>query len=111
MASQQGTVDYIVEQMAGAGDISARKMFGEYAVFCGGKLVALICDNQLFIKPTPAGRGFANDLPEAPPYPSAKPSLLVEGERWEDADWMAELVRRTAADLPLTAKKPRKRKI
>src|SRR5690606_23587960 len=30
MASQQSMVDFITEQMADAGEISARKMFGEY---------------------------------------------------------------------------------
>ena len=32
MASQQSTVDYILEQIAAAGDVSARKMFGTYSV-------------------------------------------------------------------------------
>lgn len=46
MASDQDTVDYICAQMAGAGLISARKMFGEYGVYCDGNIVGLICDNQ-----------------------------------------------------------------
>ena len=58
MASNQSTVDYIVEQVAGAGAVTGRKMFGEYALFCDGKMVALICDDQLFIKPTVAGRSY-----------------------------------------------------
>ena len=109
MASNQSTVDFIVEQISGAGTVSARKMFGEYGLYCDGKIVALICGDQLFIKLTAAGRAFAGDLPEAPPYPGAKPSLLVNGDLWDDGVWLTELVRRTAADLPLPVKKPRKK--
>ena len=52
MASQQGTVDFIVEQMARAGAVSARKMFGEYGIYCDGKMVALVCGDD-----TAPGRG------------------------------------------------------
>ena len=58
VASRQTTVDYIVEQAAGAGQVSARKMFGEYALYCGNRLVGLICNDQLFVKPTVEGRAF-----------------------------------------------------
>ncbi len=110
MASQQSTVDYIVEQMTGAGVVSARKMFGEYAVFCSGKLVGLICGNELFIKPTEAGRSYLGDAVERPPYKSSKPFFWISGDRWEDGDWLAGLVRVTADALPVPVKKARRRK-
>jgi TfoX/Sxy family transcriptional regulator of competence genes len=110
MASQQSTVDYIVEQMVGAGVVSARKMFGEYAVFCNGKLVGLICDNELYIKPTNAGRTHIGDAVERPPYKGSKPFFWISGDRWDDSDWLAELVRVSAAELPVPVKKPRRRK-
>jgi hypothetical protein len=43
---------------------------------------------------------------EAPPYPGAKPSLLI-GDQIEDAPWLSELVRITVRELP--APKPKKR--
>ena len=52
MASSQRTVAFLVEQMAAAGAVSATPMFGEYAVYGDGKVVALICDDRLFVKPT-----------------------------------------------------------
>src|SRR4051812_11277859 len=73
MATQQGTVDFLLDQMGGASTVSARKMFGDYGIYCEGKMVALVCDEQLFIKPTVGGRAFAPALAEAPPYPGAKP--------------------------------------
>ena len=96
--------------MAGAGPASARKMFGEYALYLDGKLFALVCDDQLFLKPTPAGRAHAPNLGEGAPYPGAKPCLLVTGDRWDEADWLSELVRITVAALPTPAsKKPKAR--
>jgi DNA transformation protein and related proteins len=109
MASRQSTVDFILEQMAAAGDVSAKKMFGEYAIYCDGKLVALVCDDQLYIKPTLSGRDFIGKCIEAPPYRGAKPSLLISGDQIEDAEWLSKLVSISAAELPQAKKKkPRK---
>lgn len=101
MASKQTTVDFILEQMADAGDVSARKMFGEYGVYCRGKVVALVCDDQLFVKPTMAGKAFIGKVTEGLPYPGAKPWFAVVGSRWENSEWLSELIRLTANELPM----------
>lgn len=108
MSTQQKTLDYILEQAASAGDVTAKKMFGEYGMYCDGKIMALICDDQLFIKPTQAGRDYLGEVTEGEPYPGAKPYFRVDGDRWDDADWLAGLVKATADDLPLP--KPKKAK-
>lgn len=108
MASDQSFVEFITEQIEDAGVISWRKMFGEYAVYCDGKVVALICDNRLFVKQTEAGRKYIGNVVEAPAYPGAKPSFLIE-DQIEDREWLGELVRITARELPLP--KPKKKKI
>jgi TfoX/Sxy family transcriptional regulator of competence genes len=100
MATRQHIVDFLMEQMSGVADVSARKMFGEFAIYSTGKVVALVCDDQLFIKPTDAGRRFVGTVTEAPPYPGAKPCFLVEGDQWDDGDWLSELIRLTASALP-----------
>ncbi len=110
MASKQTTVDFILEQMTEAGDVSARKMFGEYGVYCGGKLVALVCDDQLFVKPTAAGQAFIGKVTEGLPYPGAKPWFAVAGSRWENSEWLAELIRLTANELPMPKPKVKKPK-
>lgn len=109
MASEQGVVDFIVDQIDGAGNVSARKMFGEYGVYCDGKIIGLICDDQFFVKPTEPGRAFVDDVTEASPYPGAKPSMLISAERWDDRTWMAELVRITTQALPAPKKKKKPR--
>lgn len=110
MASRQSTVDYVLEQIAGAGNVSARKMFGEYGIYCDGRMVALVCDDLFYVKPTVAGRGFAAGCEEAPPYAGAKPCLLISEDRLEDPDWVGELVRLTTAEIPLPKPKPPKEK-
>lgn len=107
MASDQDFVDFIVDQLQNAGDITSRKMFGEYAIYCDGKVTALVCDNQLFVKPTQAGRSFIGEVVEAPPYPGAKMSFLIE-DGFEDREWISDLVRITAEELPVP--KPKKKK-
>ena len=107
MASQQSIADYIVEQLAGSG-VTARKMFGEFGLFAEGKMVALVCDDQLYVKPTEAGRAFLGPCPEGQPYPRAKPHFLIPGERWDDAEWLTKLILLTTAEVPVPAKKPRK---
>ncbi len=108
MAADRTSVDYIVDQIAGAGGVAARAMFGAHALYCDGKMIAIVGDEQLFIKPTAEGRAFAPDAEEAPPYPQARPYLLLEPDRWDDRDWMADLARITAAALP--APKPKRPK-
>ena len=107
MATDLEFMEFLADQMAGAGEISYRKMFGEYAVYLDGKVVALVCDNRLFVKPTAAGRAFIGAPVEAPAYPGAKNSYLIE-DAFEDREWISELIRITARDLP--APKPKKPK-
>ena len=107
MATDLEFMEFLADQMAGAGEIAYRKMFGEYAVYCGGKVVALVCDNQLFVKPTAAGRAYIGAPVEAPAYPGANNSFLIE-DAFEDREWISELIRITARELP--APKPKKSK-
>jgi len=109
MASDLSFVKFIVDQLEGADDISYRKMFGEYAIYCRGKVVALICDNQLFVKPTEAGKSFIGNVLEAPPYPGAKPAFLIE-DQIENKEWIAHLISITAEELPFPKPKKKRKK-
>jgi len=110
MASQQRTVDFLVGQVARAGAVSQRRMFGEYALYCDGKVVALVCGDELYVKPTVAGRAHLGAVTGKPPYPGAKDWFWIDGDQWDDGDWLTTLIRVTAAELPLPVSKPRRRK-
>lgn len=107
MASEINFVDFVSDQIKNSGEITAKKMFGEYGIYSDGKLFGLICDNKLFIKPTDSGRKFIGNVVEAPPYEGAKPSFLIE-DKIEDSEWLSELVRISLKELP--APKPKKKK-
>jgi TfoX/Sxy family transcriptional regulator of competence genes len=109
MATEKAFVDFVLDQIENAGEITAKKMFGEYGVFSDGKIFALICDNKLFIKPTTSGRAFIHDVVEAPPYKGAKPSFLIE-DKIEDREWLSELIRISLKELPEPKPKKKKKK-
>ena len=108
MATQESTMQFLAHQLSNAGAVHYRKMFGEYALYCDNKVVALVCDDKFFVKITEAGKAFAGQLEEAPPYPGAKPYLLVEEDHFEDEQWMSELIKITAAALPIASAKKKK---
>jgi len=109
MSSNKDFIEFITDQISDAGTVTYRKMFGEYAIYCDDKVVALVCDNRIFVKPTAAGRSFIGDVIEAPAYPGAKPAFLIE-DKVEDREWISELIKITAAELPVPEKKKKKRK-
>jgi len=108
MATRADTVDFLLDQLSALPNLRTRKMFGEYALYCDEKVVAFICDDELFIKPTAEGRAYVEEagaLDEAPAYPGSKLYLRIGGDRWEDRDWLAALVDLTASVVP--APKPK----
>lgn len=106
MASTQNFVDFVIEQIENAGEITAKKMFGEYGIYADGIIFGLICDNKLFVKPTISGREFIGNVVEAPPYEGAKPAFLIE-DQIEDREWLSELIRISVKELP--EPKPKKK--
>jgi DNA transformation protein and related proteins len=67
-------------------------VFGEYGIYCDGKIVALVCDDQLFVKPTLAGENYLGKYTEGLPYPGAKPWFLIVSEQWNDSPWLSQLI-------------------
>lgn len=101
-------MDFVCEQIRDAGEVTAKKMFGEYGIYCDGKIVGLVCDNQFFVKPTASGRSHLGSVTEAPPYKSAKPYFLI-GDELDDRIFMAQLIRQTSQELPAPKPKQTKR--
>lgn len=108
MASDLSFVKFVADQIDASCEISYRKMFAEYALYSRKKVVALICDNQLFVKPTRAGKAFMGEVVEAPPYPGAKLSFLIR-DRIEDREWLTQLITLTEEALPKPRPKARKK--
>jgi TfoX/Sxy family transcriptional regulator of competence genes len=100
MASDLAYVQHVCDQLTDLPELRYRKMFGEYAVYVGSKVVALICDNQLYLKPTDAGRALLREPAEGAPYPGAKPHFVLD-EHLDDRALLTALFEATEAALPL----------
>ena len=108
MASNTDFVQYIVDQCSGAGEITAKKMFGEYGIYCDGKIFGLICDDCFYVKPTEEGRHLLKRIDMRPPYEGAKEYFYIADV--DDHEYLSALVRETCKALPEPkAKKPKQR--
>ena len=105
MATDRDFIAYVTEQVALGDRLTHKKMFGEYALYVDGKVVAFACDNSLFMKPSAAAATLAPGLPQRPPYPGAK-DYPVADELLDDSDALRRLFVETAALMPVP--KPRK---
>ncbi|MCC7127242.1 MAG: TfoX/Sxy family protein [Microbacteriaceae bacterium] len=104
MATRKETAEFILDQLDPL-PVSTRAMFGEYALYCGDKTVAFICDDTLFMKPTEVGEDLLGSETLAPAYPGSKLYYAVPGDRLENREWLQDLVQRTTEALP--APKPK----
>lgn len=109
MGSSADTVQYICDQAGLGHRLTWRKMFGEYALYLDGKVIARVCDDQLFLKPTPEGRAYLGPGPEAPPFPGAKMFPLLSAEL-DDPERLAGAFEVTARALPEPKPKTPKKK-
>lgn len=99
MATNAATVDHLLDLLSAAGDLSARKMFGEYGLYLDGTIVAFICDDTLFLKPTPSARALLPGVEQGPCYPGSKPYLILT-ETLDDPELAVRALRAVAADAP-----------
>ena len=104
MACNTDFVQYIVDQCAGAGEITVKKMFGDYGIYCDGKIFGLICDDKFYMKPTDEVRPLLRTITLRPPYDGAKDYFYIEDV--DDRDYLSALVKETCKVLPM----PRKRR-
>lgn len=99
MATKQDFADYVCEQAGLAGELSYRKLFGEYAFYLDGKVIGFACDNTLYLKPTAAGRALLGDVTDGQPYPGAASHFLID-QVLDEPERLRQLMQATAAALP-----------
>ena len=97
MSSSKEFVQYIADQIRGAGQIRYRMMFGAYGIYCNDTFFGIGGEGQLFVKITEAGTKICPNWPRVPPYEGAKPYFLVEDV--DDSALLTEFVAATCAAL------------
>lgn len=106
MASNTDFVQCVIKQCSHAGEITARKMMGDYCLYCNGILFGLICDNGLFIKVTEAAKSILREVILRPPYDGAKNYFYISDI--DDREYLADIIKTTVKNLPIQkGKKPR----
>jgi TfoX/Sxy family transcriptional regulator of competence genes len=105
MATTQGFIDFICEQIAGVGDVRYRKMFGEYMVYVNDKPILLVCDDTVFVKQVDAIATEMADADKGFPYEGAKEHYILD---IDDAEFSKEIIAKLEAVTAIP--KPKKRK-
>lgn len=106
MSTSAGTISGMLDILQEL-PLTSRKMFGEYALYLGDKTVAFVCDDTLFIKPTPGALALLPDAPRGPAYPGSK-DYIIGSEVLDDPDLCMRVLRVVADDSP--AKRPKAKK-
>ncbi len=106
MACNKDLVQYIIDQCSDAGEITVKKMFGDYGIYCDGKLFGLICDDRLYIKPTEAVRPLLLEYELRAPYEGAKDYFYITNI--DNSDYLSMLVKETCKALPFPKSKKKK---
>jgi DNA transformation protein len=102
-------MEYLLDILSDSRQVTARRMFGEYCLYYAARPVGLVCDDQLFLKPSDAGKRLMKTADEGAPFPGARPHLRITPDDWDDRQWMNALVRATFDSLP-PPKVPKPRK-
>ena len=106
MASSIDFVQYIADQCAEAGEITFKKMFGDYGIYCNGMIFGLVCDDKFYVKPTETVRDLLRVVDLRPPYEGAKDYFYIADV--DDHEYISSLVRETVKALSQPKAKKRK---
>ncbi len=110
MATRKDTAAFILEQLGYPDRFSVRPMFGEFALYADGKVVGLICDDQLYVKIQPESDSLERMCERAAPFPGAKDYYLVPEVGISGDRSLPDLLIRMAAVLPYPKAKKSKRR-
>jgi len=100
VATQKETIEFILGKLRDRTRFTARQMFGEYALYADGKVVALVCDDLLYVKILPASRVLERLCEKGEPYPGAKPHYLVEEGQLSTLENLPAILGDIAVSLP-----------
>ncbi len=102
MASSRDYLEFIMEQLSEAEDVSYRAMMGEYIIYCRGKVVGGIYDDRFLVKPTGSAVRMMPDAMREIPYEGAKEMLLVDDV--DDKEFLRGLLEAMYEELPAPKK-------
>ena len=105
MATSPATVSFILAKLGNDPRFSTRAMFGEYALYAEGKVVALVCDDMLYVKMVSASEALSTTCETGPPYPGAKPHYIVTEDQLSLVEGLPAILIAISRALPERKKK------
>jgi hypothetical protein len=105
MATQKETVAFLLQKLRPSERFSARAMFGEYALYADGKVVALICDDRLYVKIVPASQDLESQCEKGEPYPGARPHYIIDEGQLTSIAHLPSILFAIAESVPAKKKK------
>lgn len=108
MATSPDTIDFILDKLRNRGHFKTRAMFGEYALYADDKVVALVCDDTLYVKIVPASQELADVCDTGAPYPGARPHYVVEEDQLSKLEYLPAMLIQMAKSLPKPKLKKKK---
>ncbi len=78
MASSLNYINYVCDQLEGIGNISYKKMFGEYMIYLNSKPVIIVCDNTAFVKKIEFIKNYMKNANVGFPYKGAKEHYILD---------------------------------
>ena len=105
MACSLDFIEFVCSQIAAAGTVRYRKMFGDYIIYVDEKPVITACDNIPYVKEHQAIKPMMLSAERGFPYEGAKEHYVLDVSR---SDFAVRVVKTLAEVLPYP--KSRKKK-
>ncbi len=102
MATSLDFIDYICEQLKGIGDITYKKMFGEYMVYLNNKPVIIVCNNVAYVKKLDSITEMMKNADLGFPYKGAKEHYVLD---IDNSDFCKKLIIKIEEVIPIPKSK------
>ncbi|MDE6301919.1 MAG: TfoX/Sxy family protein [Muribaculaceae bacterium] len=104
MACTPEFIYFVCDRLSPLGEVSSRKMMGDYVIYVNGKCVITACDNCAYIKKLPCVETMMVGAECGCPYPGAKEAYILD---FSDERKVIKIVETLWEQLPYP--KPRKK--
>lgn len=99
MTTTKDFTQYIVDN-AHSTKVRVRSMFGEFALYYEDKVVALICNNTLYVKISESNKKLLDQNKIGPAYPKSKNFYILTEEQIETPKFLQTVFKNISTSLP-----------
>lgn len=102
MATTNEFINYVCEQLSGIGNVTYKKMFGEYMVYVNSKPILTVCENTVYIKKLEVIESDMQAADVGFPYKGAKEHYILD---IDNAEFSKMIVSKAESVTPLPKRK------